>query len=57
MRNIDKLLEEMKNKKIDFPLLCHACPAHQYCHSLPESDNRKCGEVFVEWANMEAKDD
>ena len=57
MRNIDKMLEEMKNKKIDFPLLCHACPAQQYCHSLPESDNRKCGEVFVEWANMEAKDD
>lgn len=57
MRNIDKLLEETKNKKIDVPILCHACPAYQYCKSLPESDNRLCGEVFVEWANMEAEDD
>lgn len=57
MRNIDKLLEEIKNKKIDVPIICYACPANKFCDSLPESDEKTCGEIFVEWANMEAKDD
>lgn len=55
MRNIDKLLEEMKNKKIDVPMHCFECPAEKYCHSTDES--KKCGECFAEWANMEVEDE
>jgi len=57
MRNIDKLLEEMKNKKIDAPIMCYACPASEFCYSLLESDEKTCGEIFVEWANMEVEDE
>lgn len=57
MKNIDKLLEEMKKTKTDFPLACYACPAHSYCKALDEADIRKCSEIFVDWANMEVTDD
>ena len=57
MRNIDKLLEEIKNKKIDIPIMCYACPARKYCQSVNENDIRKCGEIFVDWANMEVEDE
>lgn len=55
MRNIDKLLEEMKSKKIDVPIRCRDCPAQKYCHSADKS--KKCGECFSEWANMEVADE
>lgn len=57
MKNIDKFLEEMKKNKTDFSSLCCTCPAMSYCKSLDESDKRCCGEVFVDWANMEVTDD
>jgi hypothetical protein len=57
MKNIDKLLEEMKKNKTDFPLMCHCCPAQKYCQSLDETDTRKCGEIFADWANMEVVDE
>ena len=36
--------------------VCMACPAIKFCYHGMENINKPCSEVFLKWANKEAKE-